>query len=106
MKYKKWKLASPDQAAVSALAEAGLPVLAALVLCARGLSEPGAAQAFLAGGGVPLHDPFLMRDMDRAAGRAKKPYKTDARVLFTTLMGNGLPSTGTMMWTVLPPPAC
>ncbi len=80
MKYKKWKLASPDQAAVSALAEAGLPVLAALVLCARGLSEPGAAQAFLAGGGVPLHDPFLMRDMDRAAGRVERAIKNGERI--------------------------
>ena len=72
MKYKKWNLAAPDRAAVSALAGAGLPVLAALVLCARGLSEPGAARAFLSDGDAPLHDPFLMRDMDRAAARLER----------------------------------
>ena len=72
MKYKKWNLAAPDRAAVSALTEAGLPALAALVLCARGLTGPEGARAFLSGDAAPLHDPFLLRDMDKAAARLER----------------------------------
>ena len=72
MKYKKWNLAAPDRAAVSALTEEGLPALAALVLCARGLTGPEGARAFLSGDAAPLHDPFLLRDMDKAAARLER----------------------------------
>lgn len=72
MKYKKWDQAAPERSAVQALAGAGLPPLAATVLCARGLSTPEAAREFLAAGEAPLHDPFLMRDMDRAVGRMER----------------------------------
>ena len=69
MKYKKWNLAAPERSAVEWLRRAGLPALAALVLCARGLDDPAAAQDFLSAGEAPLHDPFLLRDMDKAAAR-------------------------------------
>ena len=69
MKYKKWNLAAPERSAVEGLRRAGLPALAALVLCARGLDDPAAAQDFLSAGEAPLHDPFLLRDMDKAAAR-------------------------------------
>ena len=69
MKYKKWNLAAPEGSAVQALCRAGLPALAAVVLCARGLSTPEAAAGFLAAGEAPLHDPFLLKDMDKAAAR-------------------------------------
>ena len=71
MKYKKWNLAAPERSAVERLRQAGLPALPALVLCARGLDSPGAAEDFLAAGEGPLHDPLLLRDMDRAAARLK-----------------------------------
>ena len=69
MKYKKWNLAAPEGSAVQGLRQAGLPALAAVVLCARGLDTPAAAEAFLTAGEAPLHDPFLLKDMDRAAAR-------------------------------------
>ena len=69
MKYKKWNLAAPEGRAVQELRRAGLPALAAVVLCARGLDTPAAAEGFLSAGEAPLHDPFLLRDMDRAASR-------------------------------------
>ena len=69
MKYKKWNLAAPEGSAVQGLRQAGLPALAAVVLCARGLDTPAAAEAFLTAGEAPLHDPFLLKDMDRAAVR-------------------------------------
>lgn len=69
MKYKKWNQAAPDRSAIQALVREGLPPLAACVLCARGLDTVQAARDFLAAASAPLHDPFLLKDMDRAAAR-------------------------------------
>lgn len=80
MRYKKWNQAAPDQNAVAALAAVGLPPLAALVLCARGLDTPDQARAFLAAGHAPLHDPFLMRDMDRAVARIETALSQKERI--------------------------
>ena len=69
MKYKQWNLAASDPSAAAALERAGLPPLAALVLCARGVDTPEKARAFLDAGTGQLQEPLLMKDMDRAAGR-------------------------------------
>ena len=69
MKYQKWDQAAPDRKAVLALRESGLPALASLALCARGVEDPEAARAFLSAGEGELPDPFLMKDMDKAAER-------------------------------------
>lgn len=57
MKYKKWNQAAPDRSAVLALMAAGLPALAATVLCARGVDTPEAAAAFLAAADAPSTTP-------------------------------------------------
>jgi len=54
--------------AVNALVQGGYAPLTAMVLSARGIMNPKQAQAYL-GCDAPLHDPFLMKDMDLAAGR-------------------------------------
>ena len=54
--------------AVNALVQGGYAPLTAMVLSARGIMNPQQAHAFLSCN-VPLHDPFLMKDMDLAAGR-------------------------------------
>lgn len=62
---KLWRLPQIDADAVSALAEAaGLDEFCSRILLARGVSSPEDAAQFLHGGA--LHDPMLMRDMDRA----------------------------------------
>ena len=68
MKYEQWNLrrGGSDEARRQ-LELAGVPPLCAVVLCARGLDTPEKAGEFLANGPELLHDPFLMRDMDRAA---------------------------------------
>lgn len=80
MKYKKWKRAALNRKAVSSLTESGLPPLAALVLCARGMDTPAAARAFLTAGEAPLSDPFLMKDMDRGAARLQKALDRGERI--------------------------
>ena len=73
MKYEQWNLRPGGSAAARREMElAGLPPLCAAVLCARGLDTPAKAGAFLAHGPELLHDPFLMRDMDRAAARISR----------------------------------
>ena len=69
MKYKQWNINAPRGEDCRALAEAGIPPLPALVLCARGLDTPEKALRFLEDGEELLHDPFLLKDMDRAAAR-------------------------------------
>lgn len=51
---------------------AGIPPLAAAVLCARGLDTPEKAAAFLDAGLGQLRDPLLMKDMDKAAARVAR----------------------------------
>ncbi len=55
-------------AAVNALAQGGYAPLAAMVLSARGIESPEQAHRYL-DCNSPLLDPFLMTDMDLAAGR-------------------------------------
>ncbi len=53
---------------MNALAQGGYAPLAAMVLASRGIETPQQAQAYL-DCTAPLPDPFLMTDMDLAAGR-------------------------------------
>ena len=68
MKYGIWKVSEPEPGAVNVLAGAGYGPLVAMVLASRGISDSRRAKAYL-DCGAPLLDPFLMTDMDKAAGR-------------------------------------
>ena len=72
MKYKQWNQVASDPAAVAALERAGLPTLAAMTLCARGLDTAEKAEQFLASGRELLGDPMALRDMDRAVERLRR----------------------------------
>lgn len=69
MKYKRWNRTGYDSAAADAMMAAGISGLAAIILCARGLDTPDKAAAFLDDRLEQLHDPFLMKDMNRAVAR-------------------------------------
>ena len=68
LKYGIWNISQPDTSSVNALVGCGYPPLAAMVLASRGLGTPEAAHNYL-DCDQPLLDPFLMTDMDLAAGR-------------------------------------
>ena len=68
MKYGIWKLSQPEAGAVNALVGSGYAPLAAMVLASRGIGDDRQARAYL-DCNAPLLDPFLMTDMDKAAGR-------------------------------------
>ena len=68
LKYGIWNISTPEPGAVNALADHGYPPLPAMVLAARGIQNAAQAHSYL-DCTAQLHDPFLMKDMDLAAGR-------------------------------------
>ncbi len=68
VKYGIWNVNEPDAAAVNALVRSGYAPLAAMVLASRGICDNAQAHAYL-DCDATLPDPFLMTDMDKAAGR-------------------------------------
>ncbi len=70
-----------DAALARRLASAlGLPELVARVLVARGLGDPEAAAAFLSPDLGSLHDPFRLKDMDRAVARLRRALEAGERI--------------------------
>ena len=69
MKYKQWNICTPQAEDCRHMIEAGIPPLPAAVLCSRGLNTPEKARGFLDDREELLHDPFLLKDMDRAVAR-------------------------------------
>ena len=68
LKYGIWNVNEPDAGAVNALVRSGYAPLAAMVLASRGICDNAQAHKYL-DCDSPLLDPFLMTDMDKAAGR-------------------------------------
>ena len=68
LKYGIWNVAEPEMGAVNALVGCGYSPLTAMVLSSRGISDQRSATNYL-DCSAPLPDPFLMTDMDKAAGR-------------------------------------
>ena len=68
MKYGIWKISTPSPDGVNALAGSGYAPLAAMVLAARGMDDKEKADRYL-DCNAPLLDPYLLTDMDLAAGR-------------------------------------
>lgn len=80
MKYKQWKIGAPRAEDCRAMEASGIPPLAAAVLCARGIETPDKAWAFLNDREELLHDPFLLKDMDRAAVRLRRALEQGERI--------------------------
>lgn len=73
MRYDTWNVRRPGGPEVrQRLERAGLPALCAVVLSARGMDTPEKAARFLDSGGSRFHDPFLLKDMDRAVERVRR----------------------------------
>ena len=79
MKHTQWNISPCSRPALEALEAAGVSPLVARVLCARGLSTPQQAQSMLSGP-ADLADPFLMRDMARAAARVRQALDGGERI--------------------------
>ena len=68
LKYGIWNISAPEVSGVNALVAEGYPPLSAMVLSARGVKNAQQAHNML-DCSAQLYDPFLMTDMDLAAGR-------------------------------------
>ena len=68
LKYGIWNVADPEAGTVNALVSSGYAPLAAMILASRGMETAQAVKSRLRCD-APLCDPFLMKDMDIAAGR-------------------------------------
>ncbi len=68
VKYGIWNVNEPEVSAVNTLVRSGYAPLAAMVLASRGIQDNPQAKKYL-DCNAPLLDPFLMTDMDLAAGR-------------------------------------
>ena len=68
VKYGIWNVNEPDPGAVNTLVRSGYAPLAAMILASRGICDNAQAHKYL-DCNAPLPDPFLMTDMDKAAGR-------------------------------------
>ena len=81
MKEVVWQSGSYRMEDAKTLAESiGVSLLVAKILCARGYTDPKDARAFLNRDLSALHDPFLLRDMDRAAARIRSAMGAGEKV--------------------------
>lgn len=69
MNIRNWEVLPLDKERAAALAQTyNIPFFLAMLMNIRGLDDAAQVEAFL-GEGAPLTDPFLLKDMDRAAER-------------------------------------
>ena len=68
LKYGIWNVAQPESEPVNDLVRGGYPPLVAMILASRGIRDVRQAHSYL-DCAAQLPDPFLMKDMDLAAGR-------------------------------------
>ncbi len=68
MKYGIWNVAEPEMGAVNALVSSGYSPLTSMILSSRGIKGQQEAHNYL-DCAAPMPGPFLMTDMDLAAGR-------------------------------------
>jgi single-stranded-DNA-specific exonuclease len=79
---KKWRLKAPQPVLQAQLAKAlGVPSIVARLLINRGITSSEQASVFLKPLLTSLHDPFLLKDMDKAVARLVKARECGETVL-------------------------
>ena len=71
MNQKEWKIPYERPVLPGELLDLGCPPLLAAVLALRGIRTRQAADALLFGTNEILHDPMLMKDMEKAVKRIR-----------------------------------
>ncbi len=81
MKDRRWVVALPRPEADILATELGIPLPIARVLTNRNVLSAEAAQTFLNGTLKDLHDPYLMKGMDRAVSRVEEAIRNKEKIL-------------------------
>lgn len=83
MMKKRWKVNLQTNPAIAATlaAELGVDLLIAKLLVARGINTYEEAKKFFRPSLTDLHDPFLMKDMDKAIARIEKAIQQNEKIL-------------------------
>lgn len=78
---KKWKVASPDYHLQKLLTkEINLSPITAQLLINRGIKDPAHAASFITPALKDMHDPFLMKGMDKAVRRIIQAYTGEEKI--------------------------
>jgi single-stranded-DNA-specific exonuclease len=96
---RPWVCRTPDSAPVRALAaELSLEPVVAAALVNRGVRDADEARAYLSPAVEQLHDPFLMRDMEKAAERIVRALRDgEGLLVYGDYDVDGLTSTALMV---------
>src|SRR5262245_20090583 len=79
---KRWRLrAEPDAVTVASLTRDRCPEAAAILLAQRGIRSPEEATAFFRPQISQLHEPFLMKDMQKAVERIERALGDGERIM-------------------------
>ncbi|MGM9664695.1 MAG: DHH family phosphoesterase, partial [Eubacteriales bacterium] len=80
-KEKKWIIREQNEAEVSALCDTlGISDVTARVLCNRGYGDPQKAKIFIEKSESFLHNPFLLKDMDKAVLRIQRAIENNEKI--------------------------
>lgn len=95
----RWSVKEVDQVKSKAFAEeVGTSPLAASLLLGRGMTDVHDAKAFLFDEETELHDPYLLKDMDKAIHRIQQAKEQEEPVLvFGDYDADGVSSTSVML---------
>ncbi|MBR0232338.1 MAG: single-stranded-DNA-specific exonuclease RecJ [Clostridia bacterium] len=81
MHSREWRIRETDMTQAALLEkQTGLMPLTVKLLLNRGLDTPEKTKEFLDKDGIALHDPMLLKDMDKAVARLKKAIDAKERV--------------------------
>ncbi len=81
MTKREWQIRENDNAIVSKIAkECRLLPLTAKILANRGMTEKEEIEVFLNKETIPLYDPFLLKDMDKAVARITYAIENKQRI--------------------------
>ena len=79
---KHWNILSADKSVVNSLAKAlNVSKIIARILVLRGITSFEDAKLFFRPELEHLHDPFLMKDMQKAVNRVEKGIKDNEKIL-------------------------